>query len=138
VITRVAVNAEALLAGMERRMYARSPEKIATFDAALKNSDMEQVNQEREIELSLQANEGNVSRMSAYPNPSNGKITIAYLTSDHATLEVVNALGAKVKTLTISEAAGTVELSDLNAGIYYIMLQNNGKIQVQQKIVVIK
>jgi hypothetical protein len=71
-------------------------------------------------------------KLSANPNPTNGLIKISYVSQLNAksTLEIVNALGAKVFVSTISANAGTVnsfdiDTKDLAAGVYYYTVNSD-------------
>lgn len=71
-------------------------------------------------------------KLSANPNPTNGMIKISYVAqlNTKSTLEVVNALGAKVFVNTISANAGTVnsfdiDTKDLAAGVYYYTVNSD-------------
>ena len=71
-------------------------------------------------------------KLSANPNPSNGIVKISYVSQLNAksTLEIVNALGAKVFVNEISATAGAVnsfdiDTKDLAAGVYYCTVNSD-------------
>ena len=57
--------------------------------------------------------------LSAYPNPTNGLLTITGLTPG-ATIRIYNVVGSLAATYTASDEHITVDLSRLSSGIYYL------------------
>ncbi|KXX69295.1 discoidin domain-containing protein [Flammeovirga sp. SJP92] len=59
-----------------------------------------------------------------YPNPNNGLFQIRNLKANEV-IHVFNGVGVLVKSIDIQDPAGTIDLSDLVKGIYYIKTSNN-------------
>lgn len=72
---------------------------------------------------------------SAYPNPFKEKVTIKYHGIE--SIELFNVIGEKVKTFKLSatQEKMEIELSDLNAGIYFYRTYKEGVIVETKKIV---
>ncbi|ANQ51875.1 T9SS type A sorting domain-containing protein [Flammeovirga sp. MY04] len=65
----------------------------------------------------------------AYPNPTNGRLTYPSTTSN-ITLVVVDALGRELRKV----ASNTIDISDLNNGLYYLRIIEDGEESVQKII----
>jgi len=81
------------------------------------------------------------SKLSLFPNPNNGSFSVV-INSDTETLSnffVTNTIGQRVVEgkLTISKGANSyqVELTNVNAGIYFISFVIDGKVNTQKLIV---
>jgi hypothetical protein len=72
------------------------------------------------IDATLQTNEIEDKELTIYPNPTDGKLTIAFQDGLKAPLNVYNQLGE----LMISTDSHQVDLTPLNAGIYFISSPN--------------
>ncbi|MDA3816649.1 MAG: T9SS type A sorting domain-containing protein [Prolixibacteraceae bacterium] len=71
-----------------------------------------------------------------YPNPNNGKFTIKLENIESETLVLMyNSIGQKVYDVTMTEQLHSVELPNVQRGIYFIKAINNQK-QFDQKIVI--
>jgi hypothetical protein len=62
-----------------------------------------------------------------YPNPVNDKIHISRSNSETTQLELFNALGSLVKSVYIEKADVTIDISDLESGVYFLKLDHNTK-----------
>ena len=62
-----------------------------------------------------------------YPNPANDNITIQLKNVDQATITLYNLVGQEVKSVTSSNLETTVNVSDLQPGIYIIKIDQKGK-----------
>lgn len=71
-------------------------------------------------------------KINVYPNPSNGLFTIEL--DGTYEVSVFNNLGKVVYTSTVSQK-GLLDLSDMNAGIYYISAKSDKKITVQTIVI---
>ncbi|MFA6200380.1 MAG: M6 family metalloprotease domain-containing protein [Bacteroidales bacterium] len=65
--------------------------------------------------------------MKLYPNPSNGNITITSSFTQPVQLRVVNSLGQSIKSETSYISNKTLDLSNVENGIYLITISANGK-----------
>lgn len=72
------------------------------------------------IDATLQTNETEEKELTIYPNPSNGKLTVEFQNGHQAPLFVYNQLGQ----LMMSSDSNQLDLSPLNAGIYFISSPN--------------
>jgi hypothetical protein len=63
---------------------------------------------------------------SMYPNPVYNSLTVDNLANADK-IEISNVCGEIVKTLSINSTCITINLSDLNAGMYFVIVHNNGK-----------
>ena len=72
-------------------------------------------------------NESIASLISVYPNPSNGvlNITLTAELSKNASLEVYDALGKLVVKQVLDNALNTINMSNLDNGIYTFKVLNN-------------
>jgi len=73
-----------------------------------------------DVELYAQGTLGidqpHMKKVELYPNPTNGLLHISDV-SDMQRVTILNLLGQNVKTL---EAANTIDVSDLNNGVYFL------------------
>lgn len=70
--------------------------------------------------------------ISVYPNPSNGDVTISSLNA--GTLRIVNIDGKIIRTVRVDEPAQRVTVTDLPAGIYFVVSGENSGLR--EKIVI--
>lgn len=68
------------------------------------------------------------SEVSFYPNPAKDVITLKYQTTKAIDVTVYNVLGAKVKSFTHSTNETSLNISDLEKGMYFIRFNDNGNI----------
>jgi hypothetical protein len=79
--------------------------------------------------------------LTLYPNPTNRDITIAYTKGDDneaAELVVFNQLGELVLTKTLTENKTTFSLEQLNSGIYFYTIKQQGEVLKTSKLVITK
>ena len=88
----------------------------------------------------------NASKLSIYPNPTNGQavITLEQLADMNVEVKLVNILGAEVRALFEGEIASNyyvldkVDLSTLETGIYFVTVVANGNIVTTDKLILSK
>ncbi len=68
------------------------------------------------------------SVVSFFPNPAKDAITLKYATTNTINVTVYNILGAKVKSFTHSSNETTLNISDLDKGLYFIRFSDNGNV----------
>ncbi len=68
------------------------------------------------------------SVVSFFPNPAKDAITLKYETTNAIDVTVYNVLGAKVKSFTHSSNETTLNISDLEKGLYFIRFSDNGNV----------
>ena len=86
------------------------------------------------------------SKLSIYPNPTNGQavITLEHLADMNVEVKLVNMLGAEVRNLFEGEIASNyyvldkVDLSALETGIYFVKVVANGNIVTTDKLILSK
>lgn len=76
-----------------------------------------------------------------YPNPANQNINMNYYLPSHikeARVMIYNAIGVKVKELSISSGSGKLNMDvfDLQSGIYTAALVTDGKLEISKRFVV--
>jgi hypothetical protein len=91
------------------------------------------------IASGLGLEELNAARVSIYPNPTTGKVSVAFAKAEQAGIEVLDVAGRQVTNLNMTSPAGKLELdlSDQPNGIYMIRVSTGGQ-HYQQKISVLK
>lgn len=83
-----------------------------------------------------------VNSLTAYPNPATSSVTVAYdLSGFHtgsARVVITNLVGSKVATRPINGTSGkvSIDLSILDAGIYFYSIEADGKIVSTKKLIV--
>ena len=75
-----------------------------------------------------------VNSLNVYPNPTKGNITIELPENfnDEYNIDVYSLSGAKVLTKLINKNNNSINLENLNNGLYIIRLENNGEIYSQK------
>jgi len=80
--------------------------------------------------------EAKTALFSVSPNPSNGVFTVTANNADNYTLEVINVLGEVVSTKSIEGSMNeTVNVSELNAGIYFVKVSTATSQNVQRVVI---
>ena len=83
-----------------------------------------------------------VNSLNAYPNPATSNVTVSYDMSGYhagnARVVITNLVGSKVVTRSISGTSGkvSVDISNLDAGIYFYSIEADGKIVSTKKLIV--
>ncbi len=74
------------------------------------------------------------SKISVYPNPSTGLVTLNLnnSNSDMISISVANVLGQEIYSGKTNESTFSIDLSGKAKGIYYISTQNNQRITTQR------
>jgi len=72
-----------------------------------------------------------------YPNPANDKFIINLPTHSDYNIQIINGAGQVVKNLMISNAdTKELSVSELSAGLYFVIIKLNGKPVSQKKILI--
>ena len=80
--------------------------------------------------------EAKTALFSVSPNPSNGVFTVTANNADNYTLEVINVLGEVVSAKSIEGSMNeTVNVSELNAGIYFVKVSTATSQNVQRVVI---
>ena len=76
------------------------------------------------------------SNLQVYPNPARGgNVTIAVAAGEVANVAVYNSAAQLVKSVATAESTLTLDVSDLQAGIYYVRVTTADKAYTQKLIV---
>jgi hypothetical protein len=94
------------------------------------------------VELPGKINAEETSRVSVYPNPTNGDMTVKYFIpkNEKAEFAVFDLSGQKITSYILAGENNQLTISERNLtpGIYLYNVVSNGKIVKQDKIVIIK
>jgi len=87
--------------------------------------------------IGTSVNENEISNINVYPNPTNGALTINIENNSfvNASVSILNNLGQVVlanHTLSASNSKITLDLSNLENGIYFANINIDGKIETKQ------
>ncbi|RZN83005.1 MAG: T9SS type A sorting domain-containing protein [Winogradskyella sp.] len=83
---------------------------------------------------SLSIDDNTLSKVSVYPNPSNGNVTLQAQTSENAQISVYNILGNRVYQKSQS-LNSEMNLSNLKSGIYLVKIEAEGK-QTTKRLII--
>lgn len=95
-----------------------------------------------EVALSIDELEANKVKISMYPNPVSNVLTIKYdinsSSSDRAEIEVFDVVGKKMKTYSLKKDKGqlNVDVSNLNAGVYFYAITVNGQSIKTERVII--
>lgn len=64
---------------------------------------------------------------SFYPNPAKDELVLKYNSKENIQVEIFNILGSKVKTFYLYGGQTTVNIEDLENGIYFLRFKDDGK-----------
>lgn len=67
----------------------------------------------------------------AYPNPTLGKVTIEHALTTKGILRITDAFGKELIKQEISGEKSEINLSEFGAGMYFILLEINGKTEIK-------
>lgn len=62
---------------------------------------------------------------SLYPNPSNGIVTVTHSYEGNVQLQILNSIGNIIRILELTKATEQLDISDLPAAVYHVVLLNN-------------
>ena len=76
-------------------------------------------------------------QMEIYPNPFTAQTLLSFNNEvDHATVNIVDVFGKKVRTIQFSGTQLTIEKGELAAGIYFISVKNSDDLIAVKKIII--
>ena len=92
------------------------------------------------IHPGYEANKSHLLLSAAYPNPTNNEFKVSYHLNENnqnARLEIFDAIGNQVKTITVKSNSGviTVPMNNLRSGVYFYRLVSNGEVSKTQRVV---
>jgi uncharacterized repeat protein (TIGR01451 family) len=79
------------------------------------------------------------NNITMYPNPAKNQVTVSLNNTNEviATVSVVDILGKQVIRLNkVNEVTKSIDLSTLNAGIYFLEIETQNKLVVKRKLIV--
>jgi hypothetical protein len=59
-----------------------------------------------------------------FPNPTAARFTIDHNNKGHLSIQIINLLGERLKTFTMTGAQQAFDISDLSAGIYEVQISD--------------
>ena len=62
-----------------------------------------------------------------YPNPAKDELVVKYYSKENIQVEIFNILGSKVKTFNLIGGQTTVNIEELENGIYFLRFKDDGK-----------
>lgn len=68
-----------------------------------------------------------VKDFSFYPNPAKDELVLKYNSKENIQVDIFNILGSKVKSINLFGGQTTVNIEDLENGIYFIRFKDDGK-----------
>jgi len=71
-----------------------------------------------------------------YPNPANDVIAISHSSTKISNIKIFDITGKQVKSLNLQDGKQTIDISDLQQGLYLISLFDKKNIVSQQKLIV--
>jgi len=77
-------------------------------------------------------NDNNFSTQSIYPNPTTGILSVN--TNENSTISIFNINGQLIRSVKTQNSTTTLDLSDLDNGIYFIQVENKGVITTQKVV----
>ena len=84
----------------------------------------------------IESVEADNSNLQVYPNPAvDGNVTVAVADGEMAQVAVYNSAAQLVKSVATSESTLTLDVSDLQAGIYYVRVKTADNAYTQKLIV---
>lgn len=80
----------------------------------------------------------NKPELTVYPNPANNvvNVDVNYTGSDVVTVSILDIVGKEVATETLMNGKNTIDISHLNAGVYFYAVKQGGDIIETKKLVV--
>ena len=85
--------------------------------------------------VGLTDNKTNNSNVTVFPNPTNGLLTLNTGANEHVSALVYNITGQQVMSSELRASCSSIDLSLLSAGIYHLVLFENGKPFYQSKVI---
>lgn len=85
----------------------------------------------KSVELESTSND-----ISIYPNPNNGNFTISVDYADSFNFKIVDYTGKTIQEGQINSFETNIELSDISAGVYFLMTNSNTEYSITQRIII--
>ncbi len=79
----------------------------------------------------------NIVNMNVYPNPAKDNLTVSIANVDNASINIINALGQVVLSVSKATETNSINTSNLTTGVYFVTV-TNGSQKSTQKLVIEK
>jgi len=88
--------------------------------------------------LGAAAETGSENTVKIFPNPSADMMYVELLLAEKTILEVYSVVGEKMKSYELKKKNNTVNISEIQSGIYFCKFFVNNRTVLQRKIIIIK
>ncbi|MCT4629593.1 YCF48-related protein [Winogradskyella sp.] len=85
--------------------------------------------------LSNENFESNENKFSIYPNPTADKLYIKEINTRVSNATIYNLNGQKIKSFSLSENTDSIDISELENGIYFLHIESNSQLVAVHRIV---
>ena len=75
------------------------------------------------------------NRFEIHPNPAATTISIEGVLNNNAQVSIIDLTGRCVKEVEISNAVSAINIEDLERGVYFISVEQNGNRKVEKLVV---
>jgi hypothetical protein len=82
----------------------------------------------------VNTNENTLTGVTVYPNPANDVLSVKGL-KNNATLTLVDAQGKTIATQAVEAGVATMNIDQVNAGVYFLHITSNNETSVQRVVV---
>lgn len=90
-------------------------------------------------DISAVTNIGNNNYVSVYPNPASDRLNVKFLENNKDfTFSVINSIGQKILVKGIDRNNGSIDISSLENGMYFLQIFSNSKLVGNAKFIVLK
>jgi len=131
--------------GSETHLFIEETFPVCTDFSAYRTSTTPPVEQtgnnanlKQEIEIQFKKKLAEMD-FTIYPNPNNGKYTLAITTSENlienALMEIFSLVGNKVYSQAITTSITNIDVSALTKGIYMIKFSYNNKVESKKLVI---
>ena len=125
-------NTNMAIAGETSSVFA--PTQNGDYQVAVSNGDCADTSDCVTIDY-LGLSELDNSELSAYPNPTTGKVTISSTNNLIRSIIIIDATGRRVNGLDVNASSITVDLSNVETGVYFIEVESVNQSRTRLKIV---
>lgn len=70
-----------------------------------------------------------------FPNPTTGVVNVENKTKSNQTMTMVNTIGQVLRTVDLKTGTNTINISDLSAGIYYLIMETESGMRASKLVV---
>ncbi|MFP4470287.1 MAG: choice-of-anchor J domain-containing protein [Bacteroidales bacterium] len=76
------------------------------------------------------------TRVNVYPNPATDMVSVELVNSEKEMLEIINLTGQCIRTAELKNGANSLNISDLEPGIYFMRINSGDSSQIMQKLII--